>query len=152
VDIRKCKDYIVGGWNRLAQGFLNWSICAQRVHLPIWRGTYKFSNRTENICLYIIDFKLFTHISVNIIFKNHYVLFGEHIFIIFLSLFVVKILEVNVHLPNCWRDTWPEKLWGPWLSQTCVFIQRCCECTSLCSAKTLIFHGCKLFVAGLVTV
>jgi len=25
-------------------------------------------------------------------------------------------------------------------------------CTSLCSAKTLIFHGCKIFVAGLLTV
>ena len=25
-------------------------------------------------------------------------------------------------------------------------------CTSLCSAKTLIFHGCKVFFAGLATV
>jgi len=25
-------------------------------------------------------------------------------------------------------------------------------CTSLCSAKTLIFHGCKVFVAGMATV
>jgi len=30
------------------------------------------------------------HISVNIIFKNHYVLIGKYIFIIFLSIFVIK--------------------------------------------------------------
>jgi len=40
--------------------------------------------------LYIIDFELFIHISVNIIFKYHYVLIGKHTFIIFLSLFVIK--------------------------------------------------------------
>jgi len=35
---------------------------------------------------------------VNIIFKNYYVLIGKHIFIIFLSPFVIKILEVHAHL------------------------------------------------------
>jgi len=49
---------------------------------------------------------------VNIISKNHYVLIGKHIFIIFLSLFVTNILEVYVHLSKCWGDTWPEKVWG----------------------------------------
>jgi len=33
------------------------------------------------------------------------------------------------------------------------FIRRCCEPVhiTICSAKTLIFHRCKIFVAGLVT-
>jgi len=59
------------------------------VHLPIWRGTNKLTIEGK-ICLYIIDFELCIHISVNIIFKNHYVLIGKYIFIIFLSLFLIK--------------------------------------------------------------
>jgi len=38
---------------------------------------------------------------MNIILKNHYVLIDKHIFIIFLSLFVINILEENVHLSKC---------------------------------------------------
>jgi len=35
---------------------------------------------------------------MNIILKNHYVFIEKQILIIFLSLFVLKILEENVHL------------------------------------------------------
>jgi len=40
------------------------------------------------------------------------------------------------------------------LAKLTFFIQRCCEPVNvtICSAKTLIFHRCKVFVAGLVTV
>jgi len=46
-----------------------------------------------------------------------------------------------------------ESLGAPSLVKLC-FIQRCCETVhiTICSAKTLIFHRCKVFVAGLVTV
>jgi len=42
----------------------------------------------------------------------------------------------------------------PSLVKLTFFIQRCCEPVhiTICSAKTLIFHRCKVFVAGLVTV
>jgi len=37
------------------------------VHLPLWRGTFKVSSRTEGkICLHIIHFEVFIHTSVNI--------------------------------------------------------------------------------------
>jgi len=39
---------------------------------------------------YIIDFEIFIHISMNIALKNIYVLIGKHVFIIFISLFVIK--------------------------------------------------------------
>ena len=51
----------------------------------------KFSNRKEGkMSLNIIDFEIFIHISMNITLKNIYVLIGEHVFIIFFSLFVIK--------------------------------------------------------------
>jgi len=42
----------------------------------------------------------------------------------------------------------------PSLVKLTFFIQRCCqpEHMIICSAKTLIFHRCKVFVAGFVTV
>jgi len=47
-----------------------------------------------------------------------------------------------------------ESLETPSLAKLTVFIQPCCGPVHLtiCSAKTLIFHRCKVFVAGLVTV
>ena len=47
------------------------------------------------------------------------------------------------------------KSWGiPSLVKLTFFIQRRCEPVHMiiCSAKTVIFHRCKVFVAGLVTV
>jgi len=47
-----------------------------------------------------------------------------------------------------------ESLGSPSLVKLTFFIQRCCAPVhiTVCSAKTLIFHRCKVFVAGLVTV
>jgi len=47
-----------------------------------------------------------------------------------------------------------ESLGTPNLVKLTFFIQRCCEPVhiTISSAKTLIFHQCKVFVAGLVTV
>jgi len=47
-----------------------------------------------------------------------------------------------------------ESLGTPRLVKLTFFIQRCCEPVhiTICSAKTLIFHRCKVFVARLVTV
>jgi len=47
-----------------------------------------------------------------------------------------------------------ESLGTPSLAKLTFFIQPCCEPVhvTICSAKTLIFHRCKVFVAGLVTV
>jgi len=47
-----------------------------------------------------------------------------------------------------------ESLGTPSLVKLTVFIQGCCEPVriTICSAKTLIFHRCKVFVTGLVTV
>jgi len=47
-----------------------------------------------------------------------------------------------------------ESLGAPSLVKLTFFIQRCCEPVyiTICSAQTLIFHRCKVFVAGLVTV
>ena len=47
-----------------------------------------------------------------------------------------------------------ESLGTPNLAKLTFFIQRRCGPVHLtiCSAKTLIFHRCKVFVAGLVTV
>jgi len=46
-----------------------------------------------------------------------------------------------------------ESLGSPSLAKRTFFIQRWCEPVhiTICSAKTLIFHQCKIFVAGLVT-
>jgi len=46
-----------------------------------------------------------------------------------------------------------ESLGTPSLAKRTFFIQPCCEPVqvTICSAKT-IFHRCKVFVAGLVTV
>jgi len=46
-----------------------------------------------------------------------------------------------------------ESLGTPNLVKLTFFIQRCCEPVhiTISSAKTLIFHWCKVFVAGLVT-
>ena len=35
------------------------------VHLPIWRGTFKVSNTSEKVCLYITHFKLFIHLNLS---------------------------------------------------------------------------------------
>jgi len=42
----------------------------------------------------------------------------------------------------------------PSLVKLTFFIQRCCGPVhiTICSAKTVIFHRCKVFVAGFVTV
>jgi len=47
-----------------------------------------------------------------------------------------------------------EILGTPSLVNLTFFYQRCCEPLhiTICSAKTLIFHRCKVFAAGLVTV
>jgi len=47
-----------------------------------------------------------------------------------------------------------ESLGATGLVKLAFFIQRCCESVNItsCSAKILIFHGCKVFVSGLVTV
>jgi len=47
-----------------------------------------------------------------------------------------------------------ESLGTPSLAKLTFVIQRCCEPVhiTISSAKTLIFHRCKVFVAGLVTV
>jgi len=47
-----------------------------------------------------------------------------------------------------------ESLGTPGLAKLTFFIQCCCDPVHLtiCSAKTLIFHRCQVFVAGLVTV
>jgi len=47
-----------------------------------------------------------------------------------------------------------ESLGTPSLVKLTFFIQRCCEPVhiTVCSAKTLIFHRCKVFVAGYATV
>jgi len=39
---------------------------------------------------------------VKIIFKNYYMFIGKYIFVIFLSLFVIKMLGVHAHLSKCW--------------------------------------------------
>jgi len=46
---------------------------------------------------------------VNIIFKI--MLVGKYIFVIFLKLFVIRILGVHAHLSKCWRGTGLEKVW-----------------------------------------
>jgi len=38
---------------------------------------------------------------VKIILKNDYMLIGKYVFVIFLSLFVIKILGVHAHLQKC---------------------------------------------------
>ena len=76
--------------NFLEQRYPNWDHVHLGVHLPIWRGMSKVSNRREKISLYIIYFELFTHISVNNIFKNHDMLIGKYIFVIFVSLFFIR--------------------------------------------------------------
>jgi len=47
-----------------------------------------------------------------------------------------------------------ESLGIPSLVKLTFFIQRCCEPVhiTICSAKTMISHRCKVFVAGLVAV
>ena len=47
-----------------------------------------------------------------------------------------------------------ESLGTPGLVKLTFFIQRCCEPVhmTVCSAKTLILHRCKVFLAELVTV
>ena len=47
-----------------------------------------------------------------------------------------------------------ESLGTPSLVKLTFFIQRCCEpmLITICSAKTLIFPRCKVFVTGFVTV
>jgi len=47
-----------------------------------------------------------------------------------------------------------ESLGTPSFAKLTFFIQRCCEPVhiTICSAKTLIFHRCKVSVAALVTV
>ena len=47
-----------------------------------------------------------------------------------------------------------ESFGTPSLAKPTFFIQRCCEHVhiTICSVKTLIFHRCKVFVAGLMTV
>jgi len=40
-------------------------------------------------------------------------LFGKYIFVIFISLFVIKNLGVHANVSKCWRGTWPEKVWEP---------------------------------------
>jgi len=47
-----------------------------------------------------------------------------------------------------------ESLGSPILVKPTFFIQRCREPVhiTICSAKSFIFHRCKVFVAGLVTV
>jgi len=47
----------------------------------------------------LCHFKIFMHSSVNIIFKI--MLSGKYIFVIFLNLFVIKILGVHAHLSKC---------------------------------------------------
>jgi len=42
------------------------------------------------MCLYIVHLELFIYVSVNTIFKNHYMLIGKYIFVIFPSLFAVR--------------------------------------------------------------
>jgi len=44
---------------------------------------------------------MFVHISVNIILKYHYMLIGNYISFIFLSLFVIKNLGVHADLSKC---------------------------------------------------
>jgi len=46
------------------------------------------------------------------------------------------------------------KFGTPSLAKLTFYIQRCCEPVhiTICSAKTLILHRCKVFAAGLVTV
>jgi len=67
----------------LIQGFLT------GVHLPIWRGAFKVSNRREIVCLHnnILFISIYTYSSEDY-FKNHYMLIGKYIFVIFLTLFV----------------------------------------------------------------
>ena len=50
------------------------------VHLPIRGGSFKVSNRRKKIYLHDICFQRFIHISVNIIFKNHYMLVFKYIY------------------------------------------------------------------------
>jgi len=38
---------------------------------------------------------------MKIIFENYYMLIGKHIFVIFLSLFFIKMLGVHAHLSIC---------------------------------------------------
>ena len=60
-------------------------------HLPNLRCTLEVRNRRENnvYLLYISNY-LYIYISVNTPFKNHYVLIGKYIFVIFLSVFVIS--------------------------------------------------------------
>ena len=64
----------------LRQGFRNWAHVPQGVYLPISRCALKVSNRKEKICLYITNFEIFIHISVNFILKNHCKFIGKYIF------------------------------------------------------------------------
>ena len=48
------------------------------LHLPIWRDTFKVSNKRE-LYLYSIYFQIFIHTSVNVIFKKHYILIVKYI-------------------------------------------------------------------------
>jgi len=52
------------------QGYIYLS---KRVHL-------RLSIEKQNIFAYIIYFEIFTHMSVNILFKNHYMLIVKYIY------------------------------------------------------------------------
>jgi len=46
----------------------------------------------------MIHLEIFIHISVNIIFENYDMLIGKYIFVIFLSLLVIRNFRVHAHL------------------------------------------------------
>jgi len=69
----------------------------------------------------IFQTELFIHISVNIIFKVHYMLIGKHIFVTFLSLFVMKSFRgacSSIEMLKMYMAR--ESLGTPALSQKCI--------------------------------
>jgi len=62
---------------RLEQGFPTWGTCTPGVHLPIRRGISKVSNRRTK-CICISFFQIFIYMSVNIPFKNHFMLIVKY--------------------------------------------------------------------------
>ena len=65
---------------------------------------------------YIIYFQMFIHTSVNIIFKNHYMIIVKYMYDLLTShdkILSSEIWGVPAHLSKCWRVTWSEKGWEP---------------------------------------
>ena len=85
------------------QRFPTWGTCTLGVvHLPIWRGTFTFSNRGENtlkiyyILLLLLLISKYLYIY-RITFKNKCMLFMKNYYIIYLWLVMMKNWEKSIY-------------------------------------------------------